>query len=133
MRIACVKKRILIADYLAHSRELIRIILESEGYEVVEARDGAEAIAKTREHLPDLILLDLQMPIVDGFNVISILRSDRQFARIPVVALTASAMHGDRERAIEAGFTKYIAKPVPIAVLRAEVANLLQIAAAHDG
>lgn len=120
------KKRILIADDLATSRELIRTVLECEGYDIVEASDGAEAVAKAREYTPDLILLDLQMPLLDGFDVVRTLRSDLQFAMVPVVALTASAMHGDREKALEAGFTGYIAKPVRVAVLRTEVARLLQ-------
>ena len=121
------KKKILIADDQAHSRELLRVVLESEGYDVVEASDGAEAVVKTRQQPPDLILLDLQMPVLNGFEVVRILRSNLQFVRIPVVALTASAMHGDREKALEAGFTGYIAKPVRVAVLRTEVARLLQI------
>ena len=125
------KKKILIADDQAPSRELLRIILESEGYDVVEACDGAEAVVKTRQQPPDLILLDLQMPVLNGFEVVRILRSELQLARIPVVALTASAMHGDREKALEAGFTGYIAKPVRVAVLRTEVARLLQIAPAQ--
>jgi len=126
-----VKKKILIADDQAHSRELLRIVLESEGYDVVEACDGAEALVKTRQQPPDLVLLDLQMPVLNGFEVARILRSELQFAMIPVVALTASAMHGDREKALEAGFTGYIAKPVRVAVLRTEVARLLQIAPAQ--
>lgn len=125
------KKKILIADDQAHSRELLRIVLESEGYDVVEASDGAEAVVKTRQQPPDLILLDLQMPVLNGFEVVRILRSTLQFVRIPVVALTASAMHGDREKALEAGFTGYIAKPVRVAVLRTEVARLLQTAPAQ--
>lgn len=122
------KKKILIADDQAHSRELLRIVLQSEGYDVVEASDGAEAVIKARQQPPDLILLDLQMPVLNGFEVVRILRSNLPFVRIPVVALTASAMHGDREKALQAGFTGYIAKPVRVAVLRTEVARLLQIA-----
>ena len=120
------KKKILIADDLAASRELIRMALEAENYDIVEASDGAEALEKARCDTPDLILLDLHMPSLDGFSVIHEIRLDSRFAATPIVALTASAMHGDRERALEAGFTDYIAKPIRLAVLRAEIARLLQ-------
>lgn len=119
-------KKILIADDLAASRELIRTVLDAEGYDIVEASDGAEALDKARYITPDLILLDLHMPSMDGFSVVHELRLDTRFAATPIVALTASAMQGDRERALKAGFTDYIAKPIRIAVLRAEVARLLQ-------
>jgi CheY-like chemotaxis protein len=119
-------KRILIADDRAPSRELIREILELAGYEVSEAADGAEALEMARQLGPDLILLDIEMPALNGFGVIGLLREDPRFAATPVVALTASAMQGDREKALEAGFTGYISKPVRLAALRAEVARLLR-------
>jgi two-component system cell cycle response regulator DivK len=118
--------KILIADDRAPSRELIREILEISGYEVVEASDGGEALEKARELVPDLILLDIEMPTLDGFDVIQQLRSDPRFTATPIVALTASAMPGDREKALQAGFTGYISKPVRLAELRAEVGRLLQ-------
>ena len=121
-----VKKKILIADDIEASRELIGTVLDSAGYEVIEASNGAEALEKAVQVLPDLILLDLQMPSLDGFRVIGELRLDARFLTTPVVALTASAMQGDREKALAAGFTAYIAKPVRIAGLRAEVARLLR-------
>ena len=116
---------VLVADDSAASRELIRTILERDAYNVVEAVDGCEALRKAREIQPDLILLDIQMPSLDGFGVIGMLRADPMFAATPVVAITASAMHGDRERALAAGFTSYITKPVRLAVLRTELARLL--------
>ncbi len=119
-------RKILIADDRAPSRELIREILEISGYEVVEACDGGEALEKARELTPDLILLDIEMPTLGGFDVIRQLRTDPRFAVTPIVALTASAMQGDREKALQAGFTGYISKPVRLAALRAEVARLLQ-------
>src|SRR5262249_10641177 len=111
-------KRVLVADDKATSRELIRTVLENSGYAVSEAGDGREAVRMARQVLPDLILLDLQMPILDGFGALEQIRSDPHFADLPVVALTASAMQGDREKALAAGFTGYISKPVKLSVLR---------------
>ena len=119
-------KKILIADDRAPSRELIREILEMAGYQVAEAPDGAQALEMAQQLSPDLILLDIEMPALNGFGVIEKLREDPRFAATPVVALTASAMQGDREKALQAGFTGYISKPVRLAALRAEVARLLR-------
>jgi CheY-like chemotaxis protein len=118
-------KRILIADDQASSRELVRTILEHDGHEVIEAADGAEAVAKARETEPDIVLLDLHMPALDGFQAVGQLRSEPRFAATPIVALTASAMHGDRERALAAGFSAYITKPIRLSALRREVKRLL--------
>ena len=113
-------KKVLIADDKATGRELVRTVLENSRYEVFEASDGVEALAQAREILPDLIILDLHMPGLDGFGVIQELRRDEHFATTPVMALTASAMQGDRERALAVGFTGYIAKPIRLSALRAK-------------
>jgi CheY-like chemotaxis protein len=118
-------KKVLIADDKATSRELVRTVLEKCGYLVFEAADGLEALRVARESEPDLIILDLHMPRLDGFGVVQELRRDDQFAATPVMALTASAMQGDRERALAAGFTGYISKPIPLSTLRSEVERLL--------
>jgi CheY-like chemotaxis protein len=117
--------KILVADDKASSRELVRTVLEHCGYEVLEASDGAEAVEIARRALPELILLDLQMPALDGFGVVEMLRGDKRFASTPIVALTASAMHGDREKALAAGFSGYITKPIRLTSLRSEVERLL--------
>ncbi len=114
-------KTILIADDRDASRELLRTVLVAEGYEVVEAVDGGDALTKATTYVPDLILLDLQMPVLDGFGVAHALRADPRFERIPIVAITASAMQGDREKALAMGFSDYITKPVRLAALRTEV------------
>ena len=124
-------KTVLIADDKATSRELVRTVLEKSGYTVAEASDGIEALRNARELKPDLIILDLHMPGMDGFGVIREIRRDRDLAATPVMALTASAMQGDRERALSAGFTGYIAKPIPLHVLRGEVERLLLLGASH--
>ena len=118
-------KQVLVVDDKASSRELIRAVLENSGYTVCEAGDGREAVRVAEEVSPDLILLDLQMPALDGFGALEKLRADPRFASLPIVALTASAMQGDREKALAARFTGYISKPVTLRALREEVARLL--------
>lgn len=118
-------KRILIAEDRAASRELIRTVLEAAGYEILEAADGEEALEKAARERVDLVLVDLQMPKIDGFGVVAGLRAEPRFADIPIVALTASAMRGDRERALAAGFSAHIAKPIDIVGLRAQIKSLL--------
>lgn len=108
----------------------MRSVLERSGYAVFEASNGKEAVVSARQILPDLIILDLHMPELDGFGVLKELRGDTRFAATPIIALTASAMHGDREQALSAGFTSYIAKPVSLSALRSEIQRLLgQVAA----
>jgi CheY-like chemotaxis protein len=118
-------KRVLVADDRPTGRELVRTVLEDAGYEIFEASDGVEALASAARILPDLIILDVHMPGLDGFGAVKQLRLDPRFAKTPVVALTASAMQGDRQRALAAGFTGYITKPVSLKALRAEVERLL--------
>jgi|SRR5271170_2230793 len=118
-------KKILVADDRSSSRELIRTVLEGCGYEVFEASDGREAVDLARETQPDLLILDLQMPRLDGMGALAELRADKDFFGVPILALTASAMRGDRERALSAGFTEYVTKPVNLGFLRQELARLL--------
>lgn len=118
-------KRILIADDRATSRELLRTVLERQGYAIIEASDGEEALQKARTEAPDLILLDLQMPRRTGYEVLLELRGDPRNAALPIIAITASAMQGDRERALAAGFTGYLTKPVALAQLRSQIHSLL--------
>ena len=118
-------KKVLVADDKDTGRELVRTVLENN-YEVFEAANGVEALEQARRVHPDLIILDLHMPGLDGFGVMQELRRDQTLAGTPVMALTASAMMGDRERALSAGFTGYIAKPIRLSALRAEVERLLK-------
>ncbi|HEX4064766.1 MAG TPA: response regulator [Acidobacteriaceae bacterium] len=120
------RHQILIADDRASSRELLRLVLERAGYEVIEAEDGQVALERARANPPDLILLDLQMPVMDGYQVLAALRSEPRFRTLPILALTASAMRGDRERILAAGFTDYLAKPAGPDLLRETVARLLE-------
>jgi CheY-like chemotaxis protein len=118
-------KRILVADDKESSREFVRTVLEHAGCVVEEAADGREALAKIIANPPNLVVLDLHMPGLDGFEVMKTLRQDARYASLPIVALTASAMHGDRERALAAGFVDYMTKPIAISVLRSRLLNLL--------
>ena len=119
-------KRILIADDQPAARELLRTILVNSGYEVFEAVDGNDATAKLPEVRPDLVLLDIHMPGKDGFEVCSFIRNCPELENLPVIALTAGLMSGEREKAIAAGFTDFVGKPVAISALRHTVARLLQ-------
>ncbi|HVT99836.1 MAG TPA: response regulator [Acidobacteriaceae bacterium] len=125
MATALRKPLILIADDRPSSRELLGLVLERAGYEVLEAENGEQALERVRAGSPDLVLLDLQMPGMDGYGVLSELRAEARFASLPVLALTASAMRGDREKILEAGFTDYLAKPAAPELVRETVARLL--------
>jgi len=119
-------KKILVADDRLAGRELIRAVLEGCGYIVYEAADGREAVNLAYKESPDLLILDLQMPVLDGAGALRELRASKTFVSIPILALTASAMHGDRDRALAAGFSGYVTKPVNLQFLRDEVARLLK-------
>ncbi len=115
--------RILVADDNAASRALVRAVLRNEQvFEAVNGKDALDAIARER---PDLVLLDIDMPVLDGYAVVSRLRADPQYSALPVVAVTAYAMTGDREKALAAGFSAYLPKPIRAAALREQIAALL--------
>jgi CheY-like chemotaxis protein/anti-sigma regulatory factor (Ser/Thr protein kinase) len=100
--------------------------LMSHGYQVAFASDGLEAIAKAIEIQPDIILMDIQMPVVDGLEAIGRLRSDPRFISTPIIALTALAMPGDRERCLEAGANEYLSKPVGLKELVKTIKSFVQ-------
>jgi len=117
--------RILIADDTTSSRELLRIILEDAGHEVVEAEDGQEVIEKASSFAPDLVILDLQMPKLDGWGTAEALRKIPRLKETPILALTAAWSELMPKRLVEAGFTGYLVKPIAPARLRECVASLL--------
>ena len=96
-------------------------LLEKSGYQVVSAADGLRGIEAARSFVPALILLDIQLPTLDGYAVARALRQNEDFARVPIVAVTSYAMPGDREKAVEAGCTGYIEKPINPATFVAEM------------
>jgi two-component system cell cycle response regulator DivK len=118
-------KRVLVVDDNPSSRELVKFALESR-YLVEEATDGLDAISRIRQAPPDLILMDIQMPDMDGYETLHEIRALPGSALVPVVAITAFAMLEDRQKAFEAGFDGYFAKPINVAALRAQVDSLLR-------
>ncbi len=105
---------ILLAEDNEDSIHTFSDYLLAKGYRVVVARDGAEAIERAREERPDLILMDIQMPVMDGLEATRRIRADADPARVPIIALTALAMPGDRERCLAAGVNEYLSKPVSL-------------------
>jgi len=107
-------RKILIVEDNEDNRELAVKVLRNKGFETVTAVDGEEAIEKAVSEKPDLILLDISLPKLDGYEVAKRLKSMEEFKEIPIVAFTAHAMKGDREKVIVAGFEGYISKPINI-------------------
>jgi CheY-like chemotaxis protein len=118
---------ILVADDNPISRELVRELISCPGRVILEAAHGQEALDRITRSVPDLVLLDIQMPLLDGFEVFERVRRDPRLARVRIVALTAYAMQGDRQRAMALGFDDYITKPIDGAALRKRVAELLGV------
>lgn len=105
-------RKILVVEDNENNRRLIRDVLLYYGYEVIEAGDGVEGVRLAKEHLPDLILLDIQMPVMNGFTALNVLREAPETKNIKVIAMTSFAMTGDKERIMAAGFDDYISKPI---------------------
>jgi two-component system cell cycle response regulator DivK len=118
-------KKILIAEDNAVNRELLRELLEIRGYDVIEACDGQEALLKIAEMKPDILLLDLGMPILDGFGTVRKIRENPGLRSLPVLAVTAYAMRDDREKVLNSGFDGYLSKPIDPGVLDRELKRLL--------
>lgn len=106
------KKKILYIEDNEQNMYLVRFILEKHGYEVYAATDGQEGIDRAAMVIPDLILLDIQLPLMDGYAVARQLRTNAYLAGIPIVAVTSYAMAGDRDKALAAGCNGYIEKPI---------------------
>ena len=105
--------------------KLIRDILTVSGYATLEAADGQQGVALARDKKPDLILMDLQLPIMDGFEAIKILKSDADTKDIPIIALTGYAMQSDKEKIYETGCEGYLIKPFALSALLKKVAEYL--------
>ena len=113
--------QILVVEDNETSMKLVRDVLLATGYRTLEATTGGQAIRLATAHAPDLVLMDIQLPDIGGVEALGRLRADERTASLPVVALTAQAMEGDRERFLAAGFDGYLSKPVDIADLIATV------------
>ena len=107
-------EQILVVEDNEKNMKLFRDVLLAKGYRTLEARTGSQAVELAVEHLPDLVLMDIQLPDIDGLEALGRLRADERTAPIPVLALTAQAMRGDRERFLAAGFDGYVPKPVNV-------------------
>ena len=105
-------RRILIVEDNPQNRLLVKVVLEFHGYEIMEAEDGQAGVEMAKKYKPDLILMDLQMPVMDGITAGKIIRGDPDTKEIKMIAVTSFAMLGDKERIMEAGFDHYIAKPI---------------------
>ena len=107
-------KVILVVEDNERNRKLVRTILEFRGYEVVECGDGEPSLSLAKQHKPALVLMDIELPKMDGITALGRLRADPETAAIPVIAVTASVTSGERERVVAAGFNAYIAKPIDV-------------------
>ncbi len=118
-------RRILVVEDNKDNMTLITDVLHSLGYAVLSAKDGEEGVNVARAEKPDLILMDLSLPRVDGWTATRMIKEDPEITNIPVIALTAHAMAGDRERALEAGCNDYITKPINMRELASKLKQYL--------
>ncbi|SRR5581483_8640410 len=119
------KGTILYVEDNPDNRNLIRRVLEAEDYSVVEAKDANQALERLQTMLIDLILMDISMPDMDGYTLTSKIKSMPGFASVPIIAVTANVMRGDRERSLEAGCDGYIQKPIDIDTLSQQLERFL--------
>jgi len=117
---------VLIVEDIEDNLVLIKSLLEMADFPVVEARDGREAIAQAQAHHPDLILLDMSLPEIDGWTVARTLRQKPEFASTLIVAITAHAMPGDREKTLEAGCDEFLTKPIDVPNFLPAITKILE-------
>lgn len=122
------ERNILVVEDNDMNMQLVEFLLEENGYRIVKATSGEEALAITRDGPgapPDLILMDIHLPGMDGLSVVRAIKSDERTARIPILALTAHAMRGDKDRFLEAGCDGYISKPIDVKTFIASIERYL--------
>jgi two-component system, cell cycle response regulator DivK len=122
---ATMKKTILVVEDQEDNRQILRDLLASAGFRMVEAHDGREALTLARSERPDLILMDIQLPILDGYEATRSIKRDPELKDIPIIAVTSYALSGDEERAREAGCDAYVAKPYSTRLLLAKIGQFL--------
>lgn len=120
------RERILLVEDIEDNRELAREVLESAGFDVVEAIDGQQAIEFARRLPFDLILLDMSLPVVDGWETLRRMKADPILAKVPVIAVTAHAMVEDQKRALAGGCLAYFTKPISVSTFSKDIAGLLE-------
>jgi two-component system, cell cycle response regulator DivK len=118
-------KRILIVEDQPDNRRILRDLLKSAGFDLVEAVDGEEALTFARVHRPDLILMDIQLPVMDGYEATRRLKADAELAAIPIIVITSYALSGDEQKARAAGCDGYVTKPFSTRKLLAQVRDHL--------
>lgn len=118
-------QRILVVEDNPLNLKLVRDVLTAYGYEVVEAHTGEEGVQLAGSCSPDLVLMDLQLPGIDGYEALRLLRQDPRLGSVPVVAVTAFAMKEDRERTAREGFDGYLGKPISVRALPTQVSDFL--------
>src|ERR1700712_2174325 len=118
-------KKVLIVEDNELNMKLFHDLLDAQGYETLQTREGLQALALARAHHPDLILMDIQLPEISGLEVTKWLKEDDELSHIPVVAVTAFAMKGDEERILEGGCEAYLSKPISVAKFLATVRTYL--------
>jgi CheY-like chemotaxis protein len=121
-----VLRKILVVEDNDRNRRLLKVLLKAHEYEVIEAATGEEAMNCLRDHKPDLILMDIQLPKTDGLALTRDIKDKFETSDIPIVAITAYAMKGDKERILEAGCDAYISKPIDTRQLPLIIADLLE-------
>jgi two-component system cell cycle response regulator DivK len=120
------KTKILVIEDNEQNMYLVTFILGKYGYQVIQARNGDEGLSQARQQKPDLILLDIQLPVMDGYTVAIELRKNEALADVPIIAVTSYVMPGDRERAMIAGCTGYIEKPIDPDTFITQIEQYLQ-------
>jgi two-component system cell cycle response regulator DivK len=118
-------KRILVVEDQEDNRRIIRDLLTSAGYELIEAQDGEAGVRLAKEHRPDLILMDIQLPVLDGYEATRRIKADPELRAIPIVVVTSYALSGDDQKAVAAGCDGYVAKPFSPRQLLATVRKFL--------
>jgi two-component system cell cycle response regulator DivK len=119
-------KTILVVEDQEDNRQILRDLLASAGFRMIEAHDGQQALTVARSERPDLILMDIQLPIVDGYEATRNIKRDPELRHIPVIAVTSYALSGDEKKALEAGCNAYVAKPFSTRYLLAKIGQFLE-------
>jgi two-component system cell cycle response regulator DivK len=119
------KKRILVAEDHEDNRQILRDLLASADFDMIEARDGEQAVATAQASLPDLILMDIQLPVIDGYEATRRIKAQPALKAIPVIMVTSYALSGDEEKARQAGCDDYVAKPYSPRQLLAKIRHYI--------
>jgi len=119
-------RKALIVDDIEKNRRLLRMLMEYSGFEVIEAEEGQTGVMLAKEHKPDIILMDIQMPVMDGVAAMKAIRADPELSAIPIIAVTSYAMQGDMEHFLNQGFDSYISKPINTKDFHNRIASVLK-------